>query len=65
MRTGDTTTSPEQFGLPDDRWKVRDFTPEEAAEVQAIHAGRLLAVYQGEPGRFGWEAPHPAQHTGG
>ncbi|ATM24780.1 hypothetical protein SMD44_p10281 (plasmid) [Streptomyces alboflavus] len=46
-RTGGTN------GLPDDRWKIREFAPDELAELKAVRNGQLLCMYV-EPGVFRW-----------
>ncbi|MFJ8752319.1 hypothetical protein ACIREO_23730 [Streptomyces sp. NPDC102441] len=50
IRHGDTGG---MNGLPDDRWKIRKFAPDERAELQAIRDGRLLSLYV-KPGVFVW-----------
>ncbi|MFC9505471.1 hypothetical protein [Streptomyces sp. NPDC057002] len=43
-------------GLPDTSWHMREFTPEEAAEIERIKAGELVETYL-SPGVFEWQPP--------
>ncbi|WP_329156272.1 hypothetical protein OIU91_42685 (plasmid) [Streptomyces sp. NBC_01456] len=47
-------------GLPDDRWKIREFAADELAELEAIRSGRLLSLYV-SPGNFVWASEAEVQ----
>lgn len=61
MRLGNTGS---RYAHSDKYWSKREFTEQEAGEIEQIKAGELVETYV-SPGEFEWRAPAAPKHAEG